>query len=564
MNANQERIHALLRQLYPGEQADWTYSEIIALMAGAHPAVSYPSPYFSERTVTLITYGDTLQKAGEAPLQTLHHFLNRRLKGILDTVHILPFYPYSSDDGFSVLDYTAVDPKLGNWDDVSALSADFRLMFDAVINHMSAQSEWFRRFLAGDPAYQGLFLTESPQTNLSDVTRPRTSPLLTPFVRDDGQTVYAWTTFSADQVDLDYRDPRTLLRILRVLLFYLEKGAQVIRLDAIAYLWKEVGTNCIHLPQTHAVVQLIRAVLDSIAPHVILITETNVPHAENISYFGDGLNEAQLVYNFTLPPLLFHTLLSGNASKLCGWINALPAPRERTAFFNFTASHDGIGVRPVEGILSAQEMRNLIEAVEQRGGRVSYKANADGTASPYELNISYVDAVAPPDMPEALRVSCFILSQAIMLTLAGIPAVYIHSLLGSRNNVEGMLATGHNRTINRAKLHEAVIEEQLDNPHSFRAQVFNAYIHLLKRRTASAAFHPHGSQRAFELNEGRVFAVERTSPDGSERILAVFNVAPEVQTVQLSEPSCADILTGEVCAGRTLTLAPYQVRWLRS
>jgi glycosidase len=563
MNANQQRIHALLHQLYPAEQAERTYAEIVALIAAALPMPNYPSPYFSERTVTLITYGDTLQKSGEAPLQTLHRFLNRRLKGIIDTVHILPFYPYSSDDGFSVLDYAAVDPKLGNWDDVVALSADFRLMFDAVINHMSAQSEWFHRFLAGDPDYQGLFLTESPQTDLSGVTRPRTSPLLTLFVRNDGQTVCVWTTFSADQVDLDYRDPHTLLRILRVLLFYLEKGAQVIRLDAIAYLWKEVGTSCIHLPQTHAVVQLIRVVLDSVAPHVILITETNVPHTENISYFGDGLNEAQLVYNFTLPPLLLHTLLSGNASKLCEWINALPALKERTAFFNFTASHDGIGIRPVEGILSAQETQRLIEAVEQRGGRVSYKANPDGTSSPYELNIAYVDAVVPPDLPEALRVSCFILSQAIMLTLAGVPAVYIHSLLGSRNNVEGMLATGHNRTINRAKLHEAEIDRQLDDPQSFRAQVFNAYVHLLKCRTASRAFHPHGSQRAFGYGGGGVFAVERIAPDESERILAVFNVTPEVRAVDVPKPSYTDILTNEVFDGR-LVLLPYQVRWLRS
>ncbi len=562
MNANSERIRALLHQLYPPEQAETACTQIAALTAAAHPAPRYPAPYFSERTVTLITYGNTLQRSGEAPLRTLRRFLDKRLRGVIDTVHILPFYPYSSDDGFSIIDYYAVDPHLGSWDDVIPLSADYRLMFDAVINHLSAQSPWFHKFLAGDPAFQGMFLTESPDTDLGSVTRPRTTPLLTPFIKSDGQTAHVWTTFSADQVDLDYRDPQTLLRILAVLLFYVEQGAQVIRLDAIAYLWKQAGTSCIHLPQTHAVIQLIHAVLDAVAPHVTLITETNVPHDENISYFGNGSNEAQLVYNFTLPPLLLHTVIAGNAAKLTEWINSLPRPADRTAFFNFTASHDGIGLRPIEGILTAGEIQCLIESTEQRGGRVSYKANPDGSSSPYELNITYVDAVAPPDLPEATRIASFILSQAVMLTLAGVPAVYIHSLLGSHNNIAGMQSTGQNRTINRAKLDTEIVENELDDPLSFRAQIFNAYAHLLKARIGHPAFHPQGSQQAFVFNQGRVLAIERAAPDQSERILALFNITGEAQTVQLPEQRHIDILTDEICDGTTVQLAPYQVRWL--
>jgi len=563
MTADMERIRALLRQLYPAEQAESAYTKIMELAAQTHPAPRYPSPYFSERTVTLITYGDTLQRGDEAPLRTLRRFLDKRLKGVIDTVHILPFYPYSSDDGFSVIDYYTIDPNLGSWEDVAALRQDYRLMFDAVINHISAQSSWFQKFLAGDPAFQGMFLTESPDTDLSSVTRPRTTPLLTPFVNSDGATVHVWTTFSDDQADLDYHDPQTLLRILAVLLFYVEQGAQVIRLDAIAYLWKQAGTSCIHLPQTHAVVQLIRAVLDVVAPHVIVITETNVPHVENISYYGDGANEAQLVYNFTLPPLLLHTLIAGNATKLIDWINSLPRPTEHTAFFNFTASHDGIGVRPVEGILNTAEIQHLIAAVEQRGGRISYKANPDGSSSPYELNITYVDAVAPPDQSESMRIASFILSQAAMLTLAGVPAMYIHSLLGSHNNIAGMQITGQNRAINRAKLDEAAVEAELDDPSSFRSQVFRAYTHMLKVRTTCAAFHPQGEQQATSFNHGRILAIERIAPDHSERVLALFNVTSEAQTVQLTIQPQQDILTNETITDQTVQLAPYQVRWLR-
>lgn len=542
-----DRIRALLAQLYP-DQLDAVYRRILDRLIHVHA----PAPregYFSEKTVTLITYGDSLRRPDEAPLRTLHGFVNAHFRDILDTVHILPFYPYSSDDGFSVIDYKAVNPALGTWDDVRALSGDYRMMFDAVINHMSAQSEWFQKFLQGDPDYANLFKTESPEVDLSAVTRPRTSPLLTAFTRADGSTVHVWTTFSADQVDLDFRSPETFLRILDVLLYYVEQGAQVIRLDAIAFMWKVAGTTSLHLPQTHAVIKLFRAALDIAAPHVILITETNVPHDENISYFGDGADEAQLVYNFTLPPLLLYTLISGHAGKLAAWVNSLPPPTPRTAFFNFTASHDGIGVRPVEGILTPDELARVIAHVEANGGRVSYRALPDGGKKPYELNITYVDAAGAPGLSEAQHIQRFLLTQAVMLGLAGVPAVYIHSLLGTRNDTEGVERLGYNRAINRAKLDADAIAAELTRPDSFRAQVFVGYRALLRARRTHPAFHPQGTQRAFTTGNGAVFGLERASPDGSSRLLALYNFSGDTHTVQAAH------------AG-TVTLPPYSWRWL--
>jgi sucrose phosphorylase len=428
---------------------------------------------------------------------------------------------------------------------------------------MSVKSVWFQEFLAGEPSFEHLFLTESPDMDPRSVTRPRTTPLLTPFQRPDGSTVYVWTTFSADQADFDYRDPETLLRILQVLLFYVEQGAQALRLDAIAYLWKQVGTSCIHLPQTHAVIQLMRAVFDLVAPQVVLITETNVPHAENIAYFGSpDFPEAQLIYNFTLPPLLLHTLLSGNAHLLCDWVNTLDAPAEQTTFFNFTASHDGIGVRPVEGILSAEQLTRLIAHVERCGGRVSYKANPDGSRSPYELNITYVDATAGQDAPPDVQVRRFLVSQAVMLALAGVPAIYIHSLLGSRNDVVGMQQAGYPRAINRQKLPIDDVLAELADPSSFRAQVFQGYLNLIRARRQTPAFHPRAGQSAFDLSDGGVFALERIARAGTERVLCLFNITDKTQAVETGGAASVDLLSGEVCGNR-VTLEPYQVRWLR-
>ncbi len=548
----------LLETIYGADKGHDILPQFMAHLQ-ANKSESHRQPdYFSEKTVTLITYGDSIITPDESSLKTLHRFLNKYVKGVIDTIHILPFYPYSSDDGFSVIDYYAVNPDLGDWSDIAALKEDFRLMFDAVINHMSAESEWFRRYLAHDPEYEGLFFTESPETDLSSVTRPRTSPLLTPFTDVNGDTQHLWTTFSADQIDLDYRNPQTLLRILDVLLFYVNQGASVIRLDAIAYMWKQAGTTSIHLPETHAIIQFLQNMLRG----TILITETNVPHAENISYFGKGYGEeANLVYNFTLPPLLLHTIYQGNATKLSDWINSLEVPQGDMAFFNFTASHDGIGVRPVEGILTREELDALIAGVETRNGRVSWKNNPDGSRSPYELNITYVDAVSAPGQPEEVNIRRFLLSQGVLLALAGVPAIYIHSLLGSHNDLEGMARTGHNRSINRAKLNLETLEAELAQPDSFRAHIFNELKKLITIRTAHEAFSPRTPQNAYTLNDGHVLALQRSVSDDAENsILAVFNFSGDTQII----PEISgrfDLLTDSIADE---SLPPFGMRWLRA
>jgi sucrose phosphorylase len=350
-------------------------------------------------------------------------------------VHILPFFPYSSDDGFSIIDYTAVNPEWGTWADIRQLGEHVRLMFDAVINHISCQSEWFQGFLRDDPQYAGFFIIVDGGADLSMVVRPRALPLLTPVETSTGKR-FVWTTFSEDQIDLNFGNPEVLLRLVDVLLLYVEQGAEFIRLDAIAYLWKRLGTPCIHLEEAHRVVKLLRAVMDAVAPGVLLITETNVPHDENISYFGDGTDEAQMVYQFSLPPLTLHAFLTGNATYLTRWATTLQPFSSETTFFNFLASHDGIGVRPAEGILPPEEVQRLVDTTLAHGGFVSHKTDGDGAQSVYELNISYFDALSDPrdNEPLALQVDRFLAAQAIMLALQGVPGIYVHSLFGSRSD----------------------------------------------------------------------------------------------------------------------------------
>jgi sucrose phosphorylase len=576
MSTPENRILDHLRFLYTKKEAEDAWQRLEARLSefqAAHPqlqARTPPEERLTERDAILITYGDQVSEPDKPPLETLAEVLATYAGDIISGVHVLPFFPYSSDDGFSVIDYTAVNPAWGDWSDVEQIGDRFRLMFDAVINHISRRSEWFQGFLAGDPDYDDFFITVEEDTDLSDVVRPRAKPLLTRVETAAGEQL-VWTTFSPDQIDLNFANPEVLLRIMDVLLCYVDHGAEIIRLDAIAYLWKQIGTRCIHLEQVHRIVQLFRAVFDLVAPNVMIITETNVPHQENISYFGDGVNEAQLVYQFSLPPLVLHALARGDASYLTEWAAGLAGdlPSKQTTFYNFLASHDGVGVRPVEGILPAEEVQWLAERAQAHGGHVSYKTNADGSKSPYELNISYFDALSDPQGGEPLDVQVrrFMVSQAIMLALQGVPAIYVHSLFGSRNYPEGVEETGRYRSINREKLRRADLEAALADSDSVRARVYAAYRRLLAVRREHPAFHPVGAQRVLDLGPA-LFALTRTAPDERETLLCLHNVTGEAQTVALSPDVAAvslrDILNDEVYNGEELTLAPYQILWLLS
>jgi len=558
-----ETVKKILTQIYGDQKGLNAFNRIIPQINRFPKTEGGKKEYFSHEDIILITYGDTLNSGDATPLNTLSKFADKYFAKVFSAIHILPFYPFSSDDGFSVIDFLKVDPNLGTWDDVADLNKKFDLMFDLVLNHISAKSPWFDKYLKGEKSFMDLAMEVDPSTDLSKVTRPRSLPLLTEFTKKSGEKVNIWTTFSEDQVDLNFRSLDVLEKMINVLLWYVQQGAKIIRLDAIAYLWKEIGTSCIHLSSTHEMVKLFRAILNIIAHDVIILTETNVPHDENTSYFGDGDNEAQMVYNFTLPPLLLHTLVKGDASILSSWAKGLQLDNGQNTFFNFTASHDGIGVRPLEGILPADDINRLVAFVKENGGSVSYKKNSDGTESPYELNITYIDACRNnASSKDPLHIQRFLCSQAIQYSLPGVPATYIHSILGSRNWTKGVEKTGRPRSINREKLQVNDIISQLKEDTSFRAQVFSPYIELIKIRKSQKAFHPNGSFEIMEINP-KVFAIKRYFKN--QIIISLTNISSKKTNISLPDnlPRCMEnLFSQEKVSLNSITLNPYQYIWL--
>lgn len=516
---------------------------------------------WDEKDVVLITYADQFSAKGEKALPVFTRFYNEWLSRTFSHVHLLPFYPWSSDDGFSVIDYHEVAPETGTWQDVAELKQSASLMFDFVCNHMSAKSEWFANYLAQKPGYEDFFISVDPETDLSAVTRPRALPLLTPFTLHDGSVRHLWTTFSEDQIDLNFASPQVLIAMVDVLLHYLMEGARYIRLDAVGFMWKIPGTTCIHLEQTHCLIQLFRAITDAVAPGTVIITETNVPHKDNISYFGNGENEAQMVYQFSLPPLVLHAVHCQDVKALCQWAGSLALPSIHTTWFNFLASHDGIGLNPLRGILPESEILSLVDKLQQEGALVNWKNNPDGTRSPYEINVTYLDALSLRDSSDDERIARFILAHAVLLSFPGVPAVYIQSILGSRNDYEGVERLGYNRAINRKKYTAGQVDRELNNKKSIRYQIYSRLSELIAIRRGESAFHPDG-QAIFDAMGEHILKIVRVAKNG-ERITALFNFSNKMQTVYEQTHFGKELLSGQDISGTELTLNPWQVMWIK-
>lgn len=569
----EEKLKRHFTVIYGQEKLSYCFEKLEHLISRYHLQPRKESKkLWTHQDHILITYGDMVIRSetdSESNLKSLHRFLKEELSSVVTTVHILPFFPSSSDDGFSVIDYRRVDETLGDWSDITEMSRDFRVMGDLVMNHTSRYSEWFRRYIQRDKPYVDYFIEADPRTDLSAVTRPRMSPLLTAVQTDEGEK-YVWTTFSNDQIDVNFANPEVLFEYLDIFFFYISKGLSVIRLDAVAFIWKEPGTRSIHLKQTHEIVKLMRTLVDCYSPDTTIITETNVPHKENISYFGEG-DEAHMVYQFSLPPLLLHAIFTENSFYLKEWIRSLKILPDKCTYFNFTASHDGVGVRPLEGLVPRDEFDALVEGIKKRGGFISEKKNPDGSLSPYEMNITYFDALADESGDLQMQVDRFLCSQIVAMSLKGVPGIYFHNFTATKNDLEGVSLSGRYRSINRKKWVYQELKKMIDQESAIESAVFPKMKKIIRCRKATPAFDPFGHQMVFD-SPRELFFMNRKSREGHDKVLVIANFSGEEREFDsrnFSLPlrldrSYVDLLSEEeVLTNGRGRLLPWQVWWLK-
>ena len=565
---DQKKIISILKKIYrqilTKQNIDLLKNEIVQLIESFNKKNRVNKINISEKTSLVISYGDNIYSSQSSSMKIFQKFFQKNLEKLFDTIHFLPFYPSSSDSGFAVKDHYQIDKKIGNWSDLKKISKSKKIMADVVINHASARGLWFKNFLKRKKPGKDYFLTVNSKFNTSKVVRPRDHKLLKKikiFEKND----YLWRTFSPDQIDLNFKNPSVLLRFIKIIIHLINNGVTIFRLDAIAYLWKQNGTKCINLSQTHEIIKLLRVVTSLLNVQTLIITETNLPEKENLSYFGKN-NEANWVYNFSLPPLLIHAFLFENSSYLNQWSRKLPSTKHGNCYLNFIASHDGIGIRPTEGILNEKTLSSFLKRLKKNGSKFSYRKVQNKSKKVYEANITVFDALRKSDFdPKGLFfLERYVSAHAIMISFEGIPAIYFNSLFGKSNDEAKYIITGNNRDINRYKWNFNNITTKLRDKKSKQSIFYRNIGALLEIKRKQKAFHPNASRININLGS-KIFCFKRISKDKKQSIICMTNLSSKIQTPNFTKKgSYRDLLNSNLKfrEGNSLILKPFQTVWL--
>ena len=565
---DQKKIISILKKIYrqilTKQNIDLLKNEIVQLIEDFNKKNQVNKINISEKTSLVISYGDNIYSSQSSSMKIFQKFFQKNLEKLFDTIHFLPFYPSSSDSGFAVKDHYQIDKKIGNWSDLKKISKSKKIMADVVINHASARGLWFKNFLKRKKPGKDYFLTVNSKFNTSKVVRPRDHKLLKKikiFEKND----YLWRTFSPDQIDLNFKNPSVLLRFIKIIIYLINNGVTIFRLDAIAYLWKQNGTKCINLSQTHEIIKLLRVVTSLLNVQTLIITETNLPEKENLSYFGKN-NEANWVYNFSLPPLLIHAFLFENSSYLNQWSRKLPSTKYGNCYLNFIASHDGIGIRPTEGILNEKTLSSFLKRLKKNGSKFSYRKVQNKSKKVYEANITVFDALRKSDFdPKGLFfLERYVSAHAIMISFEGIPAVYLNSLFGKSNDEAKYIITGNNRDVNRYKWNFNNITTKLRDKKSKQSIFYRNIGALLEIKRKQKAFHPNASRININLGP-KIFCFKRISKDKKQSIICMTNLSSKIQTPNFKKiGNYRDLLNSNLKfrEGTALILKPFQTVWL--
>ncbi len=405
--------------------------------------------------IMLITYGDSMGRN----LKELKQALDRHFVRAVGGVHILPFFPSSADRGFAPIQYDKVDEKLGTFDDVKAISEDYPVMFDFMVNHISRSSLYYRDFQEnkdGSP-YRDFFIRYKDfwdkgeptpeQVGLIYKRKPRAPYIEVEFA--DGTSEKIWCTFSEEQVDLNVESPVTKAFIQDTLRHMCRRGASMIRLDAFAYAVKKPNTSCFFVePQ---VWDLLYEIEEIVKPYgVEILPEIH----EHYSIQQKIAEKGFWVYDFALPMLVLHALYTGRGDHLKHWLDICPRKQ-----FTTLDTHDGIGVVDVKDLLSDEEIEETKEMLFAKGANVKkiYNTAAYNNLDIYQINCTYYSALGNRDQ-------AYLLARAIQFFAPGIPQVYYVGLLAGANDIALMESSRQGRDINRHYYTMEEIEEAVKRP----------------------------------------------------------------------------------------------------
>ncbi len=423
--------------------------------------------------VMLITYANSLGRN----ISELEHILGRYFKDAVAGVHILPFYPSSSDRGFSPLRYDIVDPEYGDWNDIDRLSEKYFLMYDFMINHLSRQSLPFQDFIAGKDKspYAGMFIRynefwpggEPTAENIGKIYRRKPRAPYIEVTFNDGTREKIWCTFGDDQMDLNIHNDVTWQYIKDNLQVLAGHGAALVRLDAFAYTPKKVGGTCFF--EEPEIWEMLNRVEKILSPYQVeILPEMHEHYTLQMKLAEKGY----WVYDFALPMLLLHALHTGEAASLVHWLRICPRKQ-----FTTLDTHDGIGVIDVRGLLTDEQIEMTKGLLFEKGANIKriYNTADYKNLDIYQVNCTYYSALGNND-------DAYTIARAVQMFAPGIPQVYYVGMLAGKNDIELVESTRNGRDINRHSYTAEEIAWEVERP------VVQKIIKLMRFRNEFPAF----------------------------------------------------------------------------
>ncbi len=571
-----DHLRQLLKEIYQDQSA-----EDIELLLSQLMQISEENSTLSRKndsnyhlwdssSVVLITYPDSIYSSDKPSLNILYDLIISYIGNLSSIVHILPFLYSTSDGGFAVSSHTTIDKSFGDWEDLKKISKKRKLMGDIVLNHISSRHQWVEDFVKDKEPGSKYILSPSKKDNWENVFRPRNTSLFKTI-----QTIHGprdvWTTFGPDQIDVNWAEPNLLLEYLKLIALYIENGISWLRLDAVGFIWKRSGGRCINDKKAHKIIKIIRIMLNNLLKDGVLVTETNVPEKDNLSYLITA-DEANIAYNFPLPPLILEAIISQKTDLLNKWLKAWKRLPRNTALLNFTSCHDGVGLIPLKGLMSDVRIKNLLSECEKRGGLISHRTLPEGEEEPYELNISWWSAMkSKSNERNSLQTDRFILSQLFVMALPGIPAFYLQALLACENDLETFKKTGQRRDINRKKFDAYDLFNNLNNPKSFASKNLKFLQFAMKTRSQLKAFHPSSQMRHISVSCSGIVAICRGERE--DRVWVIHNFTSKLYRFSLEELGIRvnhndniewkDYLSEKIINASNVEINPYSVVWIR-
>jgi sucrose phosphorylase len=450
----------------------------------------------------LITYVDRLS----GNIAKLKDLLDGPLQGLCGGVHLLPFfYPIDgADAGFDPIDHTQVDPRIGNWSDVRGVAADYDVVADLIVNHVSSESPQFKDFSkrgAGSP-YAGLFLTYdrvfpmgATERDLLSIYRPRPGVPVATTTLETGERRLLWTTFTPAQIDIDVTHPQGEAYLRTILERFRDVNIRVIRLDAVGYAIKKPGTSCFMIPETYRFIAALTSQAHALGMEVLVEIHSHYEQQIEIA------RQVDWVYDFALPPLVLHSLFVHNVKALGNWLSIRPQNA-----ITVLDTHDGIGVIDAgaasdgkPGLLAPHEIDTLVETIHSRSNGQSRQATgaAANNLDLYQVNCTFYDALGCRDNE-------YLIARAIQVFVPGIPQIYYMGLLAGTNDMSLLARTQVGRDINR---HYYTANEVSD---ALRKPVVQSLCELIRLRNTHPAF---AGEAKFEAPSDRKLVIAWKTDD---------------------------------------------------